>query len=61
MCSSDLAIWTPTDPASTLPRALAVSQLGLLVLSFGLTMTGAGKLSLDGFIFRGRDGGGEEE
>lgn len=55
------AIWTPTDPASTLPRALAISQLGLLVLTLGLTLTGAGKLSLDGFIFRPRDGGEEEE
>jgi uncharacterized membrane protein YphA (DoxX/SURF4 family) len=55
------AIWSPTDPASMLPRALAISQLGLLVLSFGLTMTGPGKLSLDGFIFRGRGGGDDEE
>ena len=56
------AIWTPTDPASTLPRAMALSQLGLLVLALGLTLTGAGKLSLDGFIFRGRasDDGDEE-
>ena len=55
------AIWTPTDPAATLPRAVAISQLALLVLAFGLTMTGAGKLSLDGFIFRGRGGDAEEE
>lgn len=55
------AIWSPTDPAATLPRALAISQLGLLVLTLGLTLTGAGKLSLDGFIFRGRGGDDGEE
>lgn len=55
------AIWSPTDPAATLPRAMALSQLALLVLALGLTLTGAGKLSLDGFIFRGRGGGDEEE
>jgi hypothetical protein len=27
-----------------------------VVLALGLTLTGAGKLSLDGFIFRGRGG-----
>lgn len=55
------AIWSPTDPAATLPRAMALSQLALLVLALGLTLTGAGRLSLDGFIFRGRGGGEEEE
>jgi uncharacterized membrane protein YphA (DoxX/SURF4 family) len=55
------AIWSPTDPTATLPRAMALSQLTLLVLALGLTLTGAGKLSLDGFIFRGRGGGDEEE
>ena len=55
------AIWSPTDPAATLPRAMALSQLALLVLALGLTLTGAGKLSLDGFIFRGRGGGEDEE
>jgi uncharacterized membrane protein YphA (DoxX/SURF4 family) len=55
------AIWSPTDPAATLPRAMAMSQLTLLVLALGLTLTGAGKFSLDGFIFRGRGGGDEEE
>lgn len=55
------AIWSPTDPAATLPRAMAMSQLALLVLALGLTLTGAGKFSLDGFIFRGRGGGDEEE
>jgi uncharacterized membrane protein YphA (DoxX/SURF4 family) len=55
------AIWSPTDPTATLPRAMALSQLTLLVLALGLTLTGAGKLSLDGFIFRSRGGGDEEE
>lgn len=56
------AIWSPTDPAATLPRTVAMSQLALIVLTLGLTLTGAGKLSLDGFIFRGRGGeGGDEE
>jgi uncharacterized membrane protein YphA (DoxX/SURF4 family) len=55
------AIWSPTDPAAVLPRAMAMSQLALVVLALGLTLTGAGKLSLDGFIFRGRGGDGEEE
>lgn len=55
------AIWSPTDPAATLPRAMAMSQLALLVLALGLTLTGAGRFSLDGFIFRGRGGGDEEE
>lgn len=55
------AIWSPTDPTATLPRAMALSQLTLLVLALGLTLTGAGKLSLDGFIFRSRSGGDEEE
>ena len=55
------AIWSPTDPAAVLPRAMAVSQLALVVLALGLTLTGAGKLSLDGFIFRGRGGDGDEE
>jgi uncharacterized membrane protein YphA (DoxX/SURF4 family) len=40
---------------------MAMSQLALVVLALGLTLTGAGKLSLDGFIFRGRGGDGEEE
>ena len=55
------AIWSPTDPTATLPRAMALSQLTLLVLALGRTLTGAGKLSLDGFIFRSRGGGDEEE
>lgn len=55
------AIWSPTDPTATLPRAMALSQLSLLVLALGLTLTGAGKLSLDGFIFRGRGGGGGDD
>ena len=55
------AIWSPTDPAAVLPRAMAVSQLALVVLALGLTLTGAGKLSLDGYIFRGRGGDSDEE
>jgi uncharacterized membrane protein YphA (DoxX/SURF4 family) len=50
------AIWTPTAIGAELPRAVALSQLTLVVLALGLTLTGAGKLSLDGFIFRGRGG-----
>ena len=39
-----------------------MSQLALIVLALGLTLTGAGKLSLDGLIFRGRGGdAGDEE
>ncbi len=56
------SLWTPTDPNSTFIRATALSQYSLIVLSAGLLVTGPGKWSLDGFIFRSGGGdGGEEE
>lgn len=57
------SLWTPTDPNSAFARSQALSQLSLIVLAAGLTLTGPGKWSLDGFIFRGRGGddGGDGE
>jgi len=56
------SLWTPTDPNSAFLRATALSQFSLIVLSAGLLLTGPGKWSLDGFIFRrGGGDGGEEE
>ena len=56
------SLWTPTDPNSAFLRATALSQYSLIVLSAGLLLTGPGKWSLDGFIFRrGGGDGGEEE
>jgi uncharacterized membrane protein YphA (DoxX/SURF4 family) len=57
------SLWTPTDAASAFLRANALSQFSLIVLAAGLLLTGPGKWSLDGFIFRGSGGGdgGEEE
>jgi len=58
------AIWATTDPSSVLPRALVLSQLGIFALAAGLTLTGPGRWSLDGLIFRGKGGddadGGDE-
>jgi len=48
--------WFFTTPEPDLSRAL--SQLALIVLALGITLTGPGKLSLDGQIFRGAGGGG---
>ncbi|MFO0001650.1 MAG: hypothetical protein ACK559_10995, partial [bacterium] len=48
------AIWATTDPSSVLPRALVLSQLGIFALAAGLTLTGPGRWSLDGLIFRGK-------
>ncbi|MFM7262098.1 MAG: DoxX family protein [bacterium] len=56
------SLWTPTDPNSAFLRASALSQYSLIVLAAGLLLTGPGKWSLDGFIFRrgGGDDGAEE-
>ncbi|MFZ9915341.1 MAG: DoxX family protein [Phycisphaerales bacterium] len=51
--------WFFTTPEPDLSRAL--SQLALIVLALGITLTGPGKLSLDGQIFRGAGGGGGGE
>jgi uncharacterized membrane protein YphA (DoxX/SURF4 family) len=51
------SLWTPTDAGSAFLRASALSQYSLIVLSAGLLLTGPGKWSLDGFIFRGSGGG----
>jgi len=50
------AFWKPTDPAAAMPRTLALSQLGLMVLALWITAAGAGRFSLDGLIFKGRGG-----
>ena len=50
------SFWKPTDPAAAMPRTLALSQLGLLVLALWITAAGAGRYSLDGLIFKGRGG-----
>jgi uncharacterized membrane protein YphA (DoxX/SURF4 family) len=57
------SFWKPTDPAAAMPRTLALSQLGLLVLALWVTASGAGRFSLDGLIFKGRggDGGSDDE
>ena len=52
-----VAIWSPTDPAAVLPRIQTLGQLALVVLSLGILLTGAGRFSLDGFIFRGKGDG----
>ena len=57
LTDSWFALWTTTDPNAVLPRSLALSQLSLIVLASGLLLTGPGKLSLDGLIFRGSGGG----
>ncbi|MFM7051915.1 MAG: DoxX family protein [Planctomycetota bacterium] len=51
--------WFFTTPEPDLSRAL--SQLALVVLALGITLTGPGKLSLDGQIFRGAGGGGGDD
>lgn len=56
-----LAIWSPTDPAAVLPRTQTLGQLALVVLALGILLTGAGRYSLDGFIFRGKGGDDGEE
>lgn len=55
------AIWATTDPAAVLPRALILSQLGIFALALGLTLTGPGRWSLDGLIFRGKGGDDAED
>jgi uncharacterized membrane protein YphA (DoxX/SURF4 family) len=57
--SSFMAIWSPTDPNSVFLRSVALSQLALIVIALGITLTGPGKLSVDGLIFK-RGGGGDE-
>jgi putative oxidoreductase len=60
--ASFMAIWSPTDANSVFLRTLALSQLALIVIALGITLTGPGKLSVDGLIFKGRGGddGGDE-
>lgn len=54
------ALWTPTDPNALLPRALALSLLAIFVIALGVMLTGPGKFSLDGLIFR-RDAGNDHD
>lgn len=53
--------WFFTTPEPDLSRA--ISQLALVVLALGVALTGPGKLSLDGQIFRTAPagGGGDDE